>query len=99
MTPCAASYTLSDSSDTMAERLKSITGLDEPSITDVREQMAHRPSIVNVSEKAREERRGVSNTKVTGASQLTLKQSLLPCSLVTILFFLWGFAYGLLDVL
>ncbi|MCO5608688.1 hypothetical protein L7F22_062902 [Adiantum nelumboides] len=32
-------------------------------------------------------------------SNLTLRQSLLPVALVTILFFMWGFAYGLLDVL
>ncbi|PWW76132.1 MFS general substrate transporter [Tuber magnatum] len=37
--------------------------------------------------------------QVTNATDLTLKQSLLPLALVTILFFLWGFAYGLLDVL
>ncbi|KKY19155.1 putative l-fucose permease glucose galactose transporter [Diplodia seriata] len=36
---------------------------------------------------------------VTRGGHLTLKQSLLPNCLVTILFFLWGFAYGLLDVL
>ncbi|KAH0325196.1 MFS general substrate transporter, partial [Aureobasidium melanogenum] len=40
-----------------------------------------------------------SNSAVTGAQNLTLKQSILPVCLVTILFFLWGFAYGLLDVL
>jgi len=39
------------------------------------------------------------NDQVTNAAELTLRQSLLPLSLVTILFFLWGFAYGLLDVL
>lgn len=41
----------------------------------------------------------VSDDVVTSAVHLTLKQSLIPCFLVTILFFLWGFAYGLLDVL
>ncbi|PSS06992.1 hypothetical protein M430DRAFT_110854 [Amorphotheca resinae ATCC 22711] len=41
----------------------------------------------------------VSDDTVTSAVHLTLKQSLVPCFLVTILFFLWGFAYGLLDVL
>ncbi|KAI1847476.1 hypothetical protein JX265_012316 [Neoarthrinium moseri] len=41
----------------------------------------------------------VSDDTVTSAHQLTLKQSLVPNGLVTILFFLWGFAYGLLDVL
>ncbi|THY22733.1 putative L-fucose-proton symporter [Aureobasidium pullulans] len=40
-----------------------------------------------------------SNNAVTGAQNLTLKQSIMPVCLVTILFFLWGFAYGLLDVL
>ncbi|PKS07118.1 hypothetical protein jhhlp_005718 [Lomentospora prolificans] len=41
----------------------------------------------------------VSDSAVTSAASLTLKQSLIPNALVTILFFLWGFAYGLLDVL
>ncbi|PVI05620.1 MFS general substrate transporter [Periconia macrospinosa] len=35
----------------------------------------------------------------TNAAELTLRQSILPLSLVTILFFLWGFSYGLLDTL
>ncbi|KAH8646861.1 L-fucose permease Glucose/galactose transporter [Xylariales sp. PMI_506] len=41
----------------------------------------------------------VSDDTVTQGYHLTAKQSLLPNALVTILFFLWGFAYGLLDVL
>ncbi|KAG9245849.1 major facilitator superfamily domain-containing protein [Calycina marina] len=41
----------------------------------------------------------VADDEVTSAVHLTLKQSLIPNLLVTILFFLWGFAYGLLDVL
>lgn len=41
----------------------------------------------------------VSDDTVTSAVHLTNKQSLIPNLLVTILFFLWGFAYGLLDVL
>lgn len=43
--------------------------------------------------------KNISNTGLTGASALTVKQSILPITLVTILFFLWGFAYGLLDAL
>lgn len=35
----------------------------------------------------------------TSHSTITLRQSIFPVSLVTVLFFLWGFAYGLLDVL
>ena len=41
----------------------------------------------------------VDDHTVTGAGEITLRQSILPVSLVTILFFMWGFAYGLLDVL
>ncbi|KAF3763776.1 MFS general substrate transporter [Cryphonectria parasitica EP155] len=41
----------------------------------------------------------VSDDDVTSAALLTNRQSLLPNLLVTILFFLWGFAYGLLDTL
>ncbi|KAJ5084364.1 hypothetical protein NUU61_008943 [Penicillium alfredii] len=41
----------------------------------------------------------VDNRKTTSAATLTLRQSLWPLTLVTTLFFLWGFAYGLLDTL
>ncbi|KAL6150364.1 hypothetical protein ACJQWK_00047 [Exserohilum turcicum] len=45
-------------------------------------------------------RRGsVDNRALTGASALTTRQSIVPVTLVTTLFFCWGFAYGLLDVL
>ncbi|KAJ7880134.1 major facilitator superfamily domain-containing protein [Mycena leptocephala] len=37
--------------------------------------------------------------RITNASQLTLHQTLWPLFLVTILYFLWGFAYGLLNTL
>ncbi|SMQ46510.1 unnamed protein product [Zymoseptoria tritici ST99CH_3D1] len=40
-----------------------------------------------------------SNSTRTNAAQLTLRQSVYPLALVTILFFLWGFSYGLLDTL
>ena len=53
----------------------------------------------NVDAMNQQHRKSVSNKGVTGASALTVKQSLYPIALVTILFFLWGFAYGLLDVL
>ncbi|KAF2110186.1 major facilitator superfamily domain-containing protein [Lophiotrema nucula] len=36
---------------------------------------------------------------VTGAGEITTRQSIVPVALVTVLFFMWGFAYGLLDVL
>lgn len=44
-------------------------------------------------------RKSVANKGLTGASALTVRQSIAPVALVTVLFFLWGFAYGLLDVL
>ncbi|ROW04160.1 hypothetical protein VSDG_00924 [Cytospora chrysosperma] len=40
-----------------------------------------------------------SDKKRTKAAELTLKESLYPICLVTIVFFLWGFSYGLLDTL
>ena len=40
-------------------------------------------------------RKSVINDKgLTGASALTVRQSIWPITLVTLLFFLWGFAYG-----
>jgi len=50
-------------------------------------------------EAASQRRRSVANKGLTGASALTVRQSIWPVTLVTVLFFLWGFAYGLLDVL
>ncbi|KAF5656024.1 mfs fhs l-fucose permease [Fusarium heterosporum] len=41
----------------------------------------------------------VSDSKVTKAAELSLKESIWPIALVTVLFFLWGFSYGLLDTL
>lgn len=35
----------------------------------------------------------------TRASDLSLRASIYPLALVTLLFFLWGFSYGLLDTL
>ncbi|KOS21848.1 Glucose/galactose transporter [Escovopsis weberi] len=40
-----------------------------------------------------------SNNTHTRATELTLRQSIFPLALVTVLFFLWGFSYGLLDTL
>ena len=80
-------------------RLGSIVGKEtEPTLEEVHEQMARRPSLAEVKEQALR-KKSVSNRAVTGASQITVKQSIIPVALVTILFFLWGFAYGLLDVL
>ena len=53
----------------------------------------------NASAMPNTQRKSVANKGLTGASALTVRQSVFPITLVTILFFLWGFAYGLLDVL
>lgn len=39
------------------------------------------------------------DSRRTKAAELTLRESILPIALVTVLFFLWGFSYGLLDTL
>ena len=41
----------------------------------------------------------VADDKRTKAAEPTLRESLVPLCLVTVLFFLWGFSYGLLDTL
>ncbi|KAF3010633.1 hypothetical protein E8E13_004111 [Curvularia kusanoi] len=75
-----------------------LNGSQEPTLDQVHEQQARRPSAVEVvNEDVR--RKSIDNRIVTGASQLTTRQSIIPVCMVTLLFFLWGFAYGLLDVL
>ncbi|KAK9776776.1 putative Major facilitator superfamily (MFS) profile domain-containing protein [Seiridium cardinale] len=68
---------------------------EEPTAVEVSAQ--RRPS--NAEAMTAEHRKHVTNKGLTGASALTVRQSIYPITLVTILFFLWGFAYGLLDVL
>ncbi|KAF2733823.1 L-fucose permease Glucose/galactose transporter-like protein [Polyplosphaeria fusca] len=70
----------------------------EPTIEEVHQQQGRRPSATEAIAQDRR-RKSVSDREVTGASQITLRQSIVPVTLVTVLFFLWGFAYGLLDVL
>ena len=70
---------------------------EEPEIGEVLDQQIRRPS--NADAMRQVHRKSVSNKGLTGASALTVRQSIFPITLVTILFFLWGFAYGLLDVL
>ncbi|KAF2255012.1 putative L-fucose-proton symporter [Trematosphaeria pertusa] len=60
--------------------------------------MGRRPSAAEAVANARR-RQSVDDRAVTGAGEITTRQSIIPVSLVTILFFMWGFAYGLLDVL
>ncbi|KAF2124250.1 MFS general substrate transporter [Dothidotthia symphoricarpi CBS 119687] len=73
-------------------------GSQEPTLDQVHEQQGRRPSAVEVIAEDRR-RKSVDNRVVTGASQITARQSIIPVCLVTTLFFCWGFAYGLLDVL
>jgi len=62
------------------------------------DSMGRRPSAVEAMTQARR-RQSVDDHAVTGAGEITTRQSIIPVSLVTVLFFMWGFAYGLLDVL
>ena len=64
----------------------------EPTRDEVHAQQERRPSAVDAMRTKHALK--VDNREVTGASQITTRQSLLPVALVTILFFLWGFAYG-----
>ncbi|KAJ3521690.1 hypothetical protein NM208_g13178 [Fusarium decemcellulare] len=41
----------------------------------------------------------VSDSRLTKAAELSVRESIWPIALVTVLFFLWGFSYGLLDTL
>lgn len=66
---------------------------EEPTPEEIQNQ--RKPSVAEVNT----HKASVSNRALTGASALTVRQSIWPITLVTILFFLWGFAYGLLDVL
>ncbi|KAL9016372.1 MAG: hypothetical protein Q9185_006271 [Variospora sp. 1 TL-2023] len=70
---------------------------EEAEFSMVTDHGLRRPS--NVEAMQHQHRKSVSNKGLTGASALTVRQSIFPITLVTILFFLWGFAYGLLDVL
>ncbi|KAF2085513.1 L-fucose permease Glucose/galactose transporter-like protein [Saccharata proteae CBS 121410] len=75
-----------------------LKGSQEPTIEDVHAQQVRRPSAAEAIALDRS-RKSVSDRVVTGSAQITTRQSIIPVALVTTLFFLWGFAYGLLDVL
>ena len=68
----------------------------EPTVADIAAQQERRPSHLDVKVKAGTT---ANNKGLTGAGALTVRQSIVPIILVTVLFFLWGFAYGLLDTL
>lgn len=82
----------------MAINFKSPFSSDAPRNASVTSTGSRRPSAVEAMANARR-RKSVDDHEVTGAGQITTRQSIIPVSLVTILFFMWGFAYGLLDVL
>ena len=59
----------------------------------------HRLSVSSVLTSAAEVASETNNRRVSGASNLTLRQSILPVSLVMTLFCVWGFATGMLEIL
>lgn len=65
-------------------KLFGMNGSQEPTLEQVHEQQGRRPSTVEVvAEQAR--RKSVDNRVVTGASQITTRQSIVPVMLVTTL--------------
>jgi FHS family L-fucose permease-like MFS transporter len=65
-------------------KLFGMNGSQEPTLEEIHEQQGRRPSTVEVvAEQAR--RKSVDNRVVTGASQLTTRQSIIPVALVTTL--------------
>jgi FHS family L-fucose permease-like MFS transporter len=66
-------------------KLFGMNGSQEPTIDEVHQQQGRRPSIEDVvAEQTR--RKSVDNRVVTGAAQLTMRQSIVPVALVTILY-------------
>jgi FHS family L-fucose permease-like MFS transporter len=63
-------------------------GKQEPTLEEIHDQQGRRPSAVEALDLARR-RKSVADKEVTGASQITTRQSIVPVTLVTILFFLW----------
>lgn len=63
-------------------------GGEEPSLDDIHAQQQRRPSASEALAVDRR-RKSVSDRAVTGASQITARQSIVPVTLVTVLFFLW----------
>lgn len=82
----------------MGIEFKSPFSSDAPRNASVTSTGSRRPSAVEAMANARR-RKSVDDHEVTGAGEITTRQSIIPVSLVTVLFFMWGFAYGLLDVL
>jgi FHS family L-fucose permease-like MFS transporter len=63
-------------------------GEQEPSLEEIHDQQGRRPSAVAAMDLA-SRRKSVADKEITGASQITTRQSIVPVTLVTILFFLW----------
>lgn len=59
----------------------------------------HRNSVSSVLTSVAEVADDRTNAGTLGASSLTLRQSVLPVSLVITLFCVWGFASGMLEIL
>ena len=66
---------------------------EEPDMSEVMDQNQNQRRPSNVDAIRQQHRKSVSNKGLTGASALTVRQSIVPITLVTILFFLWGKSY------
>lgn len=72
----------------MGFKLPGFKGAAEPTLEDVHAQQGRRPSAAEAIAADRH-KKSVSDKAITGASQITTRQSIVPVTLVTILFFLW----------
>ncbi|CAK5283554.1 unnamed protein product [Mycena citricolor] len=82
--PLSVVFSLLLRSPTLATMMTPTSENEKPAPTKARRFQAHSLKVGN---------------RLTNASNLTLRETLWPLFLVTILYFLWGFAYGLLDTL
>lgn len=68
-----------------------------PTVDDIQPEPTRQPSASDAIANDRR-RKSVNDQVVTGAGETATRQSIIPVALVTVLFFMWRFAYGLLDV-
>ena len=68
-----------------------------PTVDDIQSESTRQPLASDAIANDRR-RKSVNDQVVTGAGETTTRQSIIPVALVTVLFFMWRFAYGLLDV-
>lgn len=68
-----------------------------PTVDDIQSESIRQPSASGaIANDCR--RKSVNDQVVTSAGETATCQSIIPVALITVLFFMWRFTYGLLDV-